>query len=175
MTVRLSSLPPVTSPSFSPTLLQGFVALPAPFKTPPLAQVTLWAALCVPLPAAVLLNHPVHHHLRPQLSSCFVPSRRCPPHPRHLMMCPIKKALVFNPFQSSRKQLAGDPLRSQGRALPCLSEIKLWNFSVFTASAAFSSNYIKYFIWLRMTRELPRTLLWYFRSFFLDLILLSNK
>lgn len=72
--MRLSSLSPVTSPSFSPTLLQGFVALPAPFKTPPLAQVTLPAALCVALPAAVLLNHNVHHHVRPQPSSRYVSS-----------------------------------------------------------------------------------------------------
>lgn len=34
-------LSPVTSSSFSPTLLQGFMALSALFKTPPLAQVTL--------------------------------------------------------------------------------------------------------------------------------------
>lgn len=50
---------------FSPTLLQGFVALPALFKTSPLAQVTL-AALSVRHPPAVVpLSHHRHQHPRP--------------------------------------------------------------------------------------------------------------
>lgn len=51
---------------FSPTLLQGFVALPALFKTSPLAQVTLCAALSVRHPPAVVpLSHHRHQHPRP--------------------------------------------------------------------------------------------------------------
>lgn len=95
--VRLSSLSSVNSSSFSPTLLQGFMALSALFKTPPLAQVTLSAPLCDPLPATAPKSPCSSSSQTPaHLLVCLIPAATwlSPPihHYSHLMMYPIKKS-----------------------------------------------------------------------------------